>query len=129
MAHHRSWPMRRPLSDDERRLIRALLPTADGGGEGDVDEELSHGLDGVEVVGQCACGCPTIDLAVRGAPPRPVAGSRIIARAEATTSAGVPVGVILWGRDGSLSCLEVHPWDATTSFGLPLPDTITHLHH
>ena len=115
--------MRRPLSDDERRLIRALLPTTGG----DVEEELLHGLDRVEVVGQCGCGCPSIDLAVKGAPHQPGAGSRMVARAEARTPAGVPVGVILWAANGSLTGLEVHPWDATTSFGLPLPESITDL--
>ena len=125
MAHHHSWPMRRPLADDERRLIRALLTSLGP----EVDQGLIRGLERMEVVGQCGCGCPSIDLASKGAARQPVAGSRIVARAEARTPAGVPVGVILWARNGTLTGLEVHPWDATTSFGLPVPDSLTAPEH
>jgi hypothetical protein len=77
------------------------------------------------VVGRCHCGCPSIDLAATGPPSdgRPVP----LVLADAESPEGIQVGVILWARDGRLSGLEVHPWEASGSFRLPHPETLHNL--
>ncbi len=37
------------------------------------------------------------------------------------------MGVILWVSGGSLSGLEVHPWDGARGVRLPRPETLTNL--
>jgi hypothetical protein len=111
---------RRPLAIEEQDLIDALLGAA-GAAAGRYLGQLAT----IEVVGCCGCGCPSIDLYApsRGgeAPASP------LVLADAVTPDGIQVGVILWVRGGSLSGLEVHPWDGARSVRLPRPETLTNL--
>jgi hypothetical protein len=121
VAHNGTRAVTRPLRDDERALIEVLLTTGDGADR--YREQLSR----LAVVGVCECGCPSVDFSPGTDCDEDPATSTIVARADARSPEGVPVGIILWARRGTLIGLEVHPWDATTSFGLPRPDTVHNL--
>lgn len=107
----------RPLDDAERELIEALLGAVRTGARRYLGQ-----LESVEVVGSCRCGCPSIDLRVASKPSDGRATPLILADAE--SPGGEPVGVILWVRGGSLSGLEVHPWNGTARVRLPRPDSL-----
>ena len=110
----------RPLEAEEQELIEALLGAARSG----VGRYLGQ-LAKVEVVGRCRCECPSVDLEIgsgaRDGTPTP------LVLAEAESPEGIPVGVILWVCGGSLSGLEVHPWDGAGGVRLPRPETLTRL--
>jgi hypothetical protein len=110
----------RPLTEGEHDLIEALLGAVRSG----VGRYIGQ-LESAEVVGECGCGCPSIDLTVGAegsdGPPSPL----ILADAESPE--GVPVGVIVWARGGRLSGLEVHPWDGSQFIRLPAPETLSNL--
>ncbi len=109
----------RPLSRGEGALIAALLEH--------VPQDRARYLAQLRlatVVGGCSCGCPSIDISLRGSGPVDLSDSEILVGGDATSPEGTPVGVILWVRDGELVSLEVHPWDDTETFGLPRPDTL-----
>lgn len=111
----------RPLSTEERTLLEWLLahgcPNA-----GRYAAQLPH----VTVVSRCACGCPTIDLAVEGK--QTFGASELVADVEGRSPDGISVGVILHGREGQLAELEVYPIDETHGpFALPSPSTLVPL--
>ena len=110
----------RPLTVDEHDLIEALLGAVRSG----VGRYIGQ-LESVEVIGRCRCGCPSIDLATTGLQQDGRAVPLVLADAESPE--GVPVGVILWVRNGRLSGLEVHPWEASGFFRLPCPETLHNL--
>ncbi len=110
----------RPLEDNERELIEALLGAVQAG----AGRYLGQ-LESLEVVGSCRCGCPSIDLRVASKPSNGKATPLILADAE--SPGGEPVGVILWVRGGCLSGLEVHPWNSAVAVRLPRPDSLTNL--
>ena len=110
----------RPLTIDERALIEALL----GGLRSGVGRYIDQ-LEEIVVVGRCRCGCPSINFATAGSAPegRPVP----LVLADAESPEGIQVGVILWVRNGRLSGLEVHPWEASGSIRLPNSETLHNL--
>jgi hypothetical protein len=110
----------RPLAIEEQDLIDALLGAA-GAAAGRYLGQLAT----VEVVGGCGCGCPSIDLFAPSRGGESSASPLVIA--DAVTPDGIQVGVILWVRGGSLSGLEVHPWDGARSVRLPRSETLTNL--
>lgn len=110
----------RPLEAGEQELIEALLGAARSG----VGRYLGQ-LTKVEVVGKCRCGCPSIDLEIGSRSPSGTPTPLVLADAESPE--GIPVGVILWVSGGSLSGLEVHPWDGARGVQLPRPETLTNL--
>ncbi len=112
--------MPRPLTTNEHELIEALLGAVRSG----VGRYIGQ-LESAEVVGGCGCGCPSIDLVVGSKSGEGRAKPVILADAESPE--GVPVGIILWARDGRLSGLEVHPWDGSVSVRLPHPETLQNL--
>ncbi len=83
-------------------------------------------LPDVTVISHCGCGCPTIDLAVRGRAASLSLTTTILADGEATSPEDVLVGVILHARDGLLSELEVYSMEGVDHpFSLPHSDAIT----
>jgi len=93
----------RPLTPDERGLLEWLL------NHGTPDAAAySPQVAVVSVVSRCGCGCPTIDLAVGGRSASLGSPSTILADAMGVTREGVRVGVILHGREGLISELEVY---------------------
>jgi len=90
----------RPLALEERTLLEWLIARGVSNAS-----TYSSQIPRVKVVSRCTCGCPTIDLAVDG---KWVFGpSEMIANAEGTSPEGIRVGVIVHGREGQLSELEV----------------------
>lgn len=101
-------PENRDLTTEERQLIEWLLE------HGIPDAKLyAPQLSGLHVVARCSCGCPTIDLAVEGANARTVGPSHLLADFYGTTHDGLEVGVILHGREGKISELEIYPLGET----------------
>jgi hypothetical protein len=88
----------RALGADELVVLRLLLST-----EFDGVAELRAQVDRATVVGGCACGCPSIELAVPGDVPRsPYAGPLAPVEARAGDQA-----IILFLDGGRLSYLEL----------------------
>jgi hypothetical protein len=110
----------RPPSDSELELIEALLGAAGARGGRYLGQ-----LPRIRVVGSCGCGCPSIDLELDSGPREGAPNPLVVADAE--SSGGVPVGVILWVRGGALSGLEIHPWNGSDVIRLPRPDSLTNL--
>jgi hypothetical protein len=111
---------RRPLTQEERTLLEWLI--ANGSED---DKTYSPQLADLGVVGTCTCGCPTIDLALRGRDQRKTAPSKILADFVGTTPEGIEVGVILHVREGEISELEVYPIaNATGPFRLPTIESL-----
>ena len=111
---------RRPLAPNEQELIEVLLGAAQSG----IFRYIGQ-LEKLEVVGSCSCGCSSINLELpsgsRDGRPEP------LVMADGETTAGTPVGLILWVRGGALSGLEVHPWESGEIVSLPQPETLTNL--
>ncbi len=118
----RAWSddIARPIADEERDLIEALLGAVGAGAVRYVGQ-----LENLMVVGTCGCGCPSVDLHVDGRDRRSRPSPLVLADAE--TPDGTPVGVILWAADGTLSGLEVHAWDGRGRVHLPKPEALTNL--
>jgi hypothetical protein len=90
-------PIQRALRDDERALLDFLL-SADFPGR----DELRKQADTVRVVGECQCGCGTIELQVEPSqPPAKVSGPIPI------EAYGDAIDVLLFARNGILGSLEI----------------------
>jgi hypothetical protein len=108
-------PHPRLLSKEERALIEWLIAN----GNRDAHRYASQ-IANLRVVGRCTCGCPTIDLAVGDRAQRKNGPSLILADFDGKTPEGIDVGVILHGRDGEISELEIYPFaDVNGPFSLP----------
>jgi hypothetical protein len=93
----------RPLTEEERKLLEWLLAN----GTPDAKPYLSQ-IANVNVISECTCGCPTIDLAL-GDREQPKTGpSVILADFVGTAPEGIEVGVIVHAREGEISELEVY---------------------
>ena len=110
----------RPLSSSEWQVLGALLDL-DFPGVG----ELRCQMQSVRVVGQCTCGCATVDLQ---------ADSTLCA--SAGTTSPIPAeavvldseGAAIWGllvflREGYLASLEIYSFDQPID-ALPPPERI-----
>ncbi len=102
----------RPLSNDERALLDALL-AHDFPGVQELREQAKH----VKAKRGCECGCGTIDLVPDGTPvPRSGAANPVPVDGLVTNPGGDEGGgLILFVRDGMLQALEIY------SHGGPLP--------
>ena len=112
-------PEARELSEKERVLLEQLLLHGKAESTTDV-EQLSR----VTVASRCGCGCPTIDLAVAGRIAPPGSPSVILSDGGGVSPEGISFGVILHGREGLLSELEVYPIEGDAVFTLPDIDQI-----
>lgn len=95
--------------------LEALL---DGGGS--VRAALRAQVGFVRVVGRCACGCASVDLAVDRAAvaPAPVHGNPA---ADAWYVEPADAGVMVFTRDGYLSLLEIYSSAAAPVTDWPEP--------
>jgi hypothetical protein len=109
--------IRRLASLEERQLVEWLLRNA--ATTADATSFLEQVPD-LHVVGGCGCGCPSVDFKVGGQD----AVASIIADAEGTSPEGLPVGVMLWAKNGRISGLEVYPFEDTERLGLPGLETL-----
>ena len=116
-------PERRPLTEQERKLLEWLLAN----GSVDARPYLSQ-MSNVNVVGTCTCGCPTIDLALDDSEQRKTAPSVILADFVGTAPEGIQVGVIVHAREGEISELEVYAIpDWKGRFNLPSIESLKHM--
>jgi len=105
----------RPLTPDESRLLEWLLNH--GAPEA---ESYREQLPMLSVVSRCGCGCPTIDLAVGGRAAMLSSPTTILADVVGLSPDGVRVGVIVHGREGLISELEIYPLAGNKgTFSLP----------
>lgn len=107
-------PDARELSRDERALLDRLLLHGASAAKPYVEQLLR-----VTVASRCGCGCPTIDLAVDGRTASPGSPTLILSEAGGVSPEGISFGVILHGREGLISELEVYPVDGEGAFTLP----------
>lgn len=93
----------RPLGASELATLTVLLSV-----EFDGVQELRDQVEGAAAVRGCGCGCPTIDLAPRvGAVRAPVGDGLLLVEAAIADETGpAPGEILLFIRDGYLSCLE-----------------------
>ena len=112
-------PDARELSEKERVLLEQLLLHGTAESKAYV-EQLSY----VTVASRCGCGCPTIDLAVGGRFVSLASPTVILSEAGGISPEGISFGVILHGREGLLSELEVYPIEGDAVFTLPEIDQI-----
>src|ERR1700752_3130579 len=96
----------RSLTEQERSLIERLLAHGTPASRSYADQ-----LSRATVRSRCGCGCPTIDLAVGGRAASPGSPTVILAEAGGVSPEGISFGIILHGREGLLSELEVYPID------------------
>lgn len=107
----------RPITAAELDVIRAALERIP------VSQEVPtlRGLEQLRAVGQCGCGCDSVDFVEFDAA-RP---SRPVADGIGTTRAGGTVGVIVWGRSGAVTGLEVYDLGAgDDDLKLPTPESL-----
>ena len=78
----------------------------------------------VTVASRCDCGCPTIDLAVSGRSVSPGSPTTILAEGEGVSPEGIRFEIILHGREGRISALEVYSLAGEVPFTLPGVDEI-----
>ena len=84
---------------------------------------ISHKLRTVKVVGECTCGCSTIDLALADREQRITAPSVILADFVGRTPERIEAGVIAHARPGEISELEFYAIpDWKGPFSLPSVD-------
>ncbi len=91
----------------ERNSLIAVLKYADFVGR----DALLEQVDAARVVGECGCGCATVDLAVDDAPRSDAAVYPIPNEATVLDSGGQAIGgVLVFERDGYLAQLEVYSY-------------------
>jgi hypothetical protein len=112
-------PEARELTNKERSLLEELLRHGTPASKV-YAEQLPH----VTVVSRCSCGCPTIDLAVRGQAASPGSPSQVLSEARGVSPEQVRFGIILHARAGLISELEVYPMDVAGTFTLPEIDRL-----
>lgn len=110
----------RPLTPDERCLLEWLL----NHGTAEAVSYLEQ-LPMVSVVSRCGCGCPTIDLAVGGRAAPLSSPTTILAEAGGVSPEGVRVDIIVHGREGLISELEIYDLAGVAeTFSLPRIDDL-----
>ena len=102
--------MDRPITAHEAAIVRWLL---DHASRRDVTAYRRKPLDELHVVSGCDCGCCSLDFQ----PKAP--GSVILADGLAVYPDGQEAGLILWGRDGVITSLEVFDHHPDASHRVP----------
>jgi len=116
--------MDRPLTSEELGVIGWLLTNS-----GDKALGFLPQLPEIRVRGKCSCGCPTIDLACATTIASDYHGTGPLADVVGEVS-GTDVGVLLFQRDGLLTCLEIYAFgDNPPDFPLPDPSTLRGWEH
>jgi hypothetical protein len=111
----------RPITQEEKAVILATLERAAVSPE---FKALGASVDNLRAVDQCDCGCASVDFVEGGSlqPAMPIGDGM------GTTAAGGVVGVIVWGRDGGITGLEVYELGSDDDgLRLPVPTTIRSL--
>ncbi len=120
-----AWSMEvepRSLTDDEQRVLERILEAVFQG-----VAALRKQLVGVQVVGRCDCGCPSIDLEPASERARSDQVGRLApVELEVIPAAGEPPGaVILFVDGGKLSYLEYVHYSEAPPNGWPPDDRLS----
>lgn len=107
----------RALSEAERAILEVMLAEDFPGAA-----ELRQQLDAVVVSGVCGCGCPSVNLEVRGDVPVAEVTSRTPINADVEGDPGG--GMIVFVDDGLLSCLEYYGVDDSPPAAFPDPSLV-----
>ena len=108
----------RPITEREAAVVVWLLENGWKHGP------LNHPVEGVaklRVVGRCACGCASVDFEEHGQS----SGAGPIAEGYGKTPEGLQFGLILWGRDGAITGLEIYECHPGSANKLPDPAWLT----
>lgn len=108
---------RRLASTEVRQLVRWLLEHS---ARTTTAASFLDQVDKLHVIDSCDCGCPSVDFIREGMG----AGAQILADATGEAQDGLSVAVLLWGRDGAISGLEVFDYDGGPWFPLPPVDRL-----
>lgn len=105
----------RKITEMEVAVIRAALERATV----EPLEDETATIENLMIVARCDCGCPTVYF--QG----PQLDSRPIADGIGVTPSGGDVGVIVWGRQGRITGLEIYDCGAGENDQvLPVPESI-----
>jgi hypothetical protein len=107
-------PVKRPLHDEEKALLDFLLSAEFPG-----HQELKAQAEHVEVVGECKCGCGTIDLQVEPHSLRANTEKHIPIEAY-----GEALDVLLFAQNGILGMLEIVYYAEPPERPYPRPDQL-----
>jgi hypothetical protein len=102
--------MDRPITESEAAIVHWLLSHT---AIGDVSGYGETSISGLRVVGGCDCGCRSIDFV------SDTRGGELIADALAVYPDGQEAGLILWGRAGAITALEVYDHHPDSSHRMP----------
>ena len=109
--------MERAVTPHEAAVVKRLL---DHAAMCDVTAYRQGPVDDLRVIAGCDCGC----FSLKFAPPQ--AGARMLADALAAYPDGQLTNLILWGRDGEVTWLEVDDVDPRVPHRFPeMPDLRT----
>ena len=108
--------MERNLTSGESAIVKWMVQHSAKPGESIA--HLAPLVGRLHVVGNCKCGCPSIDFKEKGTaqPWTPIGDARGI------SLEGLIVGVLLWGNDKEITGLEVYSETGEKTFLMPTPD-------
>ncbi len=107
----RGASLRRIVTAQEAAVVGWLLDNAPFC---DVTPYRRHALEGLRVVEGCDCGCFSLHFQPRGQ-----GGTSMIADALAVYPDGQQANLILWGRDGEITWLEIVEYDPRAPHRFP----------
>jgi hypothetical protein len=112
-------PERRRIRQNEVEVIRAALDRAL---VAPLDQTVNAAVPELDVIARCECGCASIDFDAPTSEER----SGIIADATGQTPRGGQVGIIVWGRSGAITALEIYDLGAgDDDLVLPVQKSVT----
>jgi hypothetical protein len=112
-------PEDRPLSDEERSLVRWMLEH----GESHAPSFLSQ-LEQARVSSRCRCGCASINFSVAGVEP-PTTGMDVLSDYLWNDAEGHKFGAFVFTQGGLLAGLDLWSVDgAVTPTWIPRPDQL-----
>jgi hypothetical protein len=117
MRTEETLPEDRSLTEAETALVTWLVRHPDPSVSIlDAQKDLSL----LRVVGRCGCGCASVDFVAKGQ----CRGARPIANAIGKDSSGRECGIILWGREGHITGLEVYEHYPGSAAEVPALETL-----
>ena len=109
---------RRTIRQEEIEVIRATLQRAS---VQSVLETTAAAAENLIIVARCECGCASVDFDAPSSQDR----SKPIADGTGVTPHGGKVGVIVWGRQDTITGLEIYDLGAGDGdLVLPIPASI-----
>lgn len=105
-----STPASRPINAAEAAVVEACLEVSGLGAE-----SLGASVDALSVVGQCSCGCASVDFAVNASD---ASEAVLLVQAAGKAPSGEDLMIGIWAQGCSISEMEVF---SCTGGHAPLP--------